>query len=109
MIKASKTIKDSHLTLDYRLTIQEGLKQGLNLNATNSLIGKVENHSYKIKSHMRIKKNGCADFSNKSIYSLFDHLKYPLICANCDKKCAIESIHRLLLRYVLSKGKLLVF
>jgi len=80
-------MKGSHLTLDDRLTIQEGLKQGLNLNAIASLISKSPRTvSYEIKSHMRIKKNSRADFLMKEKTACFDYLKYPFVCDNCDKK-----------------------
>jgi len=39
-MKAVEKMKGLHLTLDDRLTIQEGLKQGLTLNAIVALIHK---------------------------------------------------------------------
>lgn len=50
-------MKGLHLTLDDRLTIQEGLKQGLTLNEIAQLIHKSPRTvAYEIKQHMRVRK-----------------------------------------------------
>src|SRR5690554_2403408 len=82
-----KGIKGSHLTLDDRLTIQEGLKQGRTLKEIAACIDKSPRTvAYEIKRHMRIKKNNKADFLMTEKTECFDYLKFPFVCDQCAKK-----------------------
>lgn len=90
MIKEAETmkgIKGSHLTLDDRLTIQEGLKLGRTLKEIAAFIDKSPRTvAYEIKRHMRIKKNNKADFLMTEKNECFDYLKFPFVCDQCAKK-----------------------
>lgn len=79
--------RDLHLTWDNRLTIQEGLKQGLSHKAIEELILKSPiTVSCEIKNHMRVKNNARAEFVMKEKTQGFDYLKFPFFCDNCGKK-----------------------
>jgi len=94
-MKEAETMKGLHLTLDDRLTIQEGLKQGLTLNEIAQLIHKSPRTvAYEIKQHMRVRKNGRADFMMIEKTLCFNYLKYPFVCDNCPmKKGCLSDYH----------------
>jgi IS30 family transposase len=76
-----------HLTLDQRLEIQVGLKEGITLKALSEKLNKSPRTlSQEIKIHLERKENQRAKFSQNEKKSCSQHLRYPYVCDRCPFK-----------------------
>jgi transposase, IS30 family len=81
-----------HLTLDQRMDIQLGLKEGLSLKALSERISKSPRTiSQEIRTHLERKENNKSSFNNSKKYQCPQHLKYPYVCDGCPFKIQCTS------------------
>lgn len=81
-----------HLTLDQRMDIQLGLKEGLSLKALSERIHKSPRTiSQEIQIHLERKENNKQWFNNGQKHICNQHLRYPYVCDNCPFKTQCTS------------------
>jgi IS30 family transposase len=81
-----------HLTLDQRMDIQVGLKEGLTLQALSEKLSKSPRTiSQEIKIHLERKENQRAKFNRSEKKDCIQHLRYPYVCDRCPFKAYCTS------------------
>lgn len=83
-----------HLTLDQRMDIQLGLKEGMTLNDLSERIHKSPRTiSMEIKLHLERKQNQKYQFNNSEKRICNQHQRYPYVCDGCPFKmhCTSDS------------------
>lgn len=81
-----------HLTLDQRVDIQIGLKEGLSLKALSERIHKSPRTiSQEIRLHLERKENNKFIFNNAQKYDCQQHQRYPYVCDGCPFKIHCRS------------------
>lgn len=81
-----------HLSLDQRMDIKLGLKEGLSLKALSERIHKSPRTiSQEIKTHLERRESNKFQFNTSQKFICAQHLKYPYVCDSCPFKAQCSS------------------
>ena len=92
-MKEMRTMYDhKHLSLDQRMDIQLGLKEGLTLKELSERIRKSPRTiSQEIRTHLERRESNKFQFNTSQKFDCAQHLKYPYVCDACPFKAQCSS------------------